>query len=372
MREYLKYYRVTMRTLAPVFVGSGREIGKKEYIFLNRSKVGIPDIQKLYAEMRKRGLGSQFEDYLLGYNQVSLTDWFKRQNIRMNEIEPIINYKLDCGDAVLEKGGNRLQVMECIKDPYGKPYIPGSSLKGMFRTIFLGADMLRSAKKYGREKTDFLQNMEIKKNRSSYLKREMNDLEGIAFRTLQRERTKPRDAVNDILQGFVVSDSEPLSVDDLVLCQKVDWHTNGIERKIPILRECIKPNITIRFNITVDTQICSITKEEILGEVKDFIGSYNRNFEDAFSEMGKPGERDVFLGGGCGFVSKTVLYPLLGKEKGLETAMKIFEKTNVPRQHKHFRDKEYGASPHMLKCTKYQGRNYQMGLCRIEKMECVE
>ncbi|MDE7060768.1 MAG: type III-A CRISPR-associated RAMP protein Csm5, partial [Lachnospiraceae bacterium] len=271
MREYLKYYQVTMRTLAPVFVGSGKEIGKKEYIFLNKSKVGIPDIQKLYAEMRKRGLGSHFEDYLLSYSWVSLTDWLKRQNIRMNEIEPIINYKLDCGDAVLERGGNRLKVMECIKDPYGKPYIPGSSLKGMFRTIFLGADMLRSAKKYGREKEIFQQNMEEKKKQTYYyLKKEMESLEGVAFRTLQREKTRPRDAVNDILQGFVVSDSDPLSVDDLVLCQKIDWHTNGIERKIPILRECIKPNITIRFNITVNTQICSITKEKILEAVKDF------------------------------------------------------------------------------------------------------
>lgn len=44
MNQYLKSYRVNMRTVGPVFIGSGREIGKKEYLFLSRRQAGIPDI----------------------------------------------------------------------------------------------------------------------------------------------------------------------------------------------------------------------------------------------------------------------------------------------------------------------------------------
>ncbi len=54
MKQYLKSYCVVLRTVGPVFVGSGREIGKKEYVFLNRGLVGIPDIQRLYGELAKR------------------------------------------------------------------------------------------------------------------------------------------------------------------------------------------------------------------------------------------------------------------------------------------------------------------------------
>ena len=372
MIKHLKCYQCVLRTLGPVFVGSGREIGKREYIFLNQNKVGVLNIQKLYTEMRRRGIGNLFEGYLLGFNNMSLTDWLKKQGIKLKEIEPMVNYALSCGDAVLEKGDNRLKIMECIKDPFGKPYIPGSSLKGMFRTILLGEDILCSPQKYQGAKRELLQNVEVKKTRLNYLKSDVSSLEAIAYRTLRRQDTKPKDAVNDILQGMVVSDSEPLSLETLVLCQKIDLHTKGIERSLPLLRECIKPNVEIRFTITVDTKICQITDEKIMNAVKKFSESYYQNFGAAFQKMEKPKENDVFLGGGCGFVSKTVLYPLLGKKSGMETAQKVFEKTNVPRMHKHQYDLQYGASPHTLKCTKYQGKIYQMGLCRIETLKCIE
>ena len=159
--------------------------------------------------------------------------------------------------------------------------------------------------------------------------------------------------------------------EDLVLCQKVDLHAKGIERGLPILRECIKPDTRIDFTITVDSEVCPLTEEKIFCAVKDFIGSYYKNFSSAFTGIRAPGEKDVFLGGGCGFVSKTVLYPLLGKPQGLEMAQKVFANTGVPANHKHAYDREYGASPHTLKCTKYHGKNFQMGLCRIEQLECI-
>lgn len=371
MTRHLKYYQCVLRTIGPVFVGSGKEIGKKEYIFLNQRKVGIPNMQKLYMEMRRRGIGSSFEDYLLGSWNISLTDWLGKQNVKMKELEPFIEYTLDCGDMVLERGGRKLQVMECIKDSYRKPYIPGSSLKGMFRTILLGADILCSPEKFRREKQEMLHNVEEPNTRMNYLRKDVANIEQVAYRTLEREATSPKDAVNDILQGFVVSDSEPLGTEALVLCQKVDLHTKGVERLLPLMRECIKPGVEIKFSITIDTMLCQMSAEKIMDAVRRFSESYYKNFGVAFRVVGAPRGDEVFLGGGCGFVSKTILYPLLGKEKGLEVIPKVFQKTKVPPQHKHTLDKQYGASPHVLKCTKYQGKNYQIGLCRIESLRCL-
>ncbi len=367
----LKYYQCVLRTIGPVFVGSGKEIGKREYVFLNQSKVGIPNIQMLYAEMKKRGLGNRFEDYMLGGANINLTDWLKKQNITMKELEPLIKYTLDCRDVVLDRGTRGLQVMGCIKDPYGKPYVPGSTLKGMFRTILLGADIMCSPEKFRGKKQELLQDVSMDSTRTNYLRKNADSLEQAAYRTLHREGTRLNDAVNDILQGFVVSDSEPLDPEALVLCQKIDLHTKGIERRLPLLRECVKPGTEIKFSVTMDTDVCPLTVEKIMNAVKQFSESYYKNFGIAFHGIEIPKENEVFLGGGCGFVSKTVLYPLLGREKGMKIIPKVFEKTKVPRVHKHIYDQQYGASPHTLKCTKYRGKNYQMGLCRIESLECV-
>lgn len=378
MNQYLKSYQVVMHTVGPVFVGSGKEIVKKEYIFLNNNKaVGIPDIQGLYSELKKRKKETDFEEYLLGKGNMSLTDWLEQKRINVKDLEPILKYTLDCGDAVIEKDSDRkkpLQIMECIKDAYGKPYIPGSSLKGMFRTILLGADIINSPEKYQKEKNEMWRASDIKANRKNYLKRNMADIEKKAYRILARPTTRPEDAVNDMMQGFVVSDSEPLSTDALVLCQKIDRHPDGTEKRLPLLRECIKPDTEIRFTITIDTSICKLSGKLIMEAVKQFMISYYKNFSKVFSDMDMPKTTYVLCGGGCGFVSKTIAYPMYGKAQGIEFAQRVFDNTipdKVKRQHKHYNDKKYGASPHTIKCTRYQGKLFQMGVCRIEKIKSV-
>lgn len=371
MNRYLKCYRVTLRTLAPVFTGSGKEIGKKEYFFQEQDKIAIPDIQRLYGQICQMGKGDAFEAYLLGKQNTDLTTWLQEQDISVEDIMPCVAYTLDYMDVAMEKDARRMQVMECIKDPYGNPYIPGSSIKGMLRTILLGAEIAEKPQRYQESKRNLKRNLEQRASRTAYLKKEIAGIEGVAYRTLAREKTKPWDAVNDVMQGLIVSDSEPLSTESLALCQKVDVDTQGTEKRLPLLRECVKPDTEIHFTITIDSQLCPYTEERILSAVKVFMKRYNENFLSAFTGMEKPTERDVFLGGGCGFASKTVIYPLYGKREGVDVIMKIFDQTKVPRLHKHDLDKQFGVSPHTVKCTSYQGKLYQMGLCRIEKTELL-
>lgn len=366
MKQYLKEYHVTLRTVGPVFVGSGREIGKKEYVFLNKNIVGIPDIQRLYRELQRRGKANAYEEFLLYNNKDNLTNWLRDQNINLIDIKPFINYSLACDNIVTEKG-KRIQVMECIKDAYGNPYIPGTSIKGMLRTVLLAFDILQESGKYAADKKQISASLDDirKANKNSYLQKETSQIEAKAYRTLRREDTRPNDAVNDCLQGLIVSDSEPLSTKDLVLCQSIEQHTDGTSSSLPQLRECIKPNTDVKFTITVDTQLCPWDDKSILKAVGAFAEQYYQNFAKAFKSVKKYEPNTVILGGNSGFVSKTVLYPLYGKRDGLEAAMKIFEKTGVSRAHKHYKDTEYGVSPHILKCTNYDGRTVQMGVCRI-------
>lgn len=372
MEQYLKSYHVIMQTVGPVFVGSGKEIMKKEYIFMDdRKTVGIPDVQRLYAVLMKNKKEKAFEEYLLGKGSMNLTEWLDRQRIKERDLKPLLKYVLDCGDAVIDRGGNKLQIMECVKDAYGNPYIPGSSLKGMFRTILLGADIINAPEKYQREKENIRREAVQKAGRNYYLKKDMDKIEYKMYRTLDRPKSKPEDAVNDLMQGFIVSDSEPLATSDLVLCQKIDRHVDGTERKLPLLRECIKPDTEIRFTITIDTNLCKLTGKLLMEAVKAFISNYYSNFSKSFSGMDVP-KANYVLCGGCGFVSKTIVYPMFEKTEGIEIAQRVFEHTipeQINRQHKHYKDKQYGVSPHTMKCTRYQGKLMQMGVCKILKIK---
>ncbi len=377
MKQYLKKYQVVIRTAGPVFIGSGREIGKKEYIFLEKGKVGIADMQLLYQQMKKRHKENELEEYLLSNDRMNLTDWLKRQNALDQNIRKTVKYELDCGDALLEKGKG-IQVLECVKDAYGKPYIPGSSLKGMFRTILLCEDIIVNPSKYveyGKEleKLSLQNNQDRRINRTSFLKKEINDIEAVAYRTLGRGEPKDaKSAVNDIMQGFIVSDSEPLSADDLVLCQSVMLHTNEKkETRLPILRECIKPDTEIRFTVTVDTSVCQLDSKAIIDAVKTMIENYYKSFQNSFSGIPKLTTNSMFLGGGSGFVSKTIIYSMFPKEKGVAVTANIFDKTGVPKIHKHYKDISLEVSPHTLKCTYYQKKLHQMGLCKLVKFSAV-
>ena len=65
-------------------------------------------------------------------------------------------------------------------------------------------------------------------------------------------------------------------------------------------------------------------------------------------------------------VSKTVVYPMFGEREGIEITKDIFDRTGVPQDHKHYKDTRMRVSPHILKCTRYQGKEYMMGQCEID------
>ena len=65
-------------------------------------------------------------------------------------------------------------------------------------------------------------------------------------------------------------------------------------------------------------------------------------------------------------------HPLFGAAEGVTTTVKVMENTMNPKSfaiHKHKNDNRIGISPHILKCTRYNGERYQMGKCRIELQE---
>lgn len=366
MGTELQHYTLILRTEGPVFIGSGQKIGKKEYIYDRRDNlVHIPDMRKMFAFFMQRGLMPAYEDYLLN-DRRDFSSWLYQNRVSARDYGQWIAYTLDSGDAFVDKD-NRREILTAMKDAYGCPYVPGSSLKGALRTVLLGAVMLRKSDAFARERAA-VKNADLRGPSKRILSREAAQAEQHMYNRLKRNEKRKEDAVNDIMSGLRIGDSEPLGMDALVLCQKIDIMTDGKERALPIFRECIRPGTEIRFPVTINPEYFHYTPQKIEQAATIFAENYDRCFLNHFPVNGISGGGNLYLGGGCGYVSKTVSYPLLGTGSA-ERVSKIIDATLPPsirRAHKHYKDAGLGVSPHMLKCTQYDGRLYEMGACTLK------
>ena len=79
-------------------------------------------------------------------------------------------------------------------------------------------------------------------------------------------------------------------------------------------------------------------------------------------------ERAVYLGGGCGFVSKTEIYPIFGDAEGVRSAQEVFKRTLKMNYEKHGHDLDLkqNVSPHVYKLTYYHGQAFEMGKCLLK------
>ena len=369
MQSFLKSYEISMQTSTPVFIGSGDKIGKKEYVYERfENRVLIPDIEKMFQFLRKKRLLGAYEDYLVNGRQ-DLFFFFKDQNITKKEYKTWMKVSLPVADKDLINR-NTKEIMTFIKDVYGMPYIPGSSIKGALRTALLGDRLLRDrrlARDY-EEKIDRAR----QDRRNRYLNGENAGLDCSAFHRQRSEDVSLSNEVNDTLAGLIISDSCPLRPEDMCICQKVDYTTDGSSHRLPLLRECLKPGVIVRFNITIDTSICTFNLEDILQALQNKYNNYCREFSDHFQNAPKVRQTAEYpimmLGGGIGFPSKTCIYEIVHGQAGKKMTGKIIDATVQRGGKSHLRDVEKGASPRVLKCTVYDGKMMQMGMCSIVKV----
>lgn len=383
--EY-RHYTMRLTTLAPVFIGDGKKLTKKEYILKDTGKeiiVMIPDIKKLYQFLKRSKKEQIFSEFLKNPVQGDLRRWL--EETAGIAIQPFVQYRFEIAKIpnVGSQKNNKKQGSEnelkdiatFIKDSFGQPYIPGSSIKGMIRTALLAYELEREGEQGNRELQERLkeirQKMEEEMSKREYLKnvkRQTAELETLILHTLGRKKDKPQDALNSVMKGLIIGDSKPIGTEHLMLAPKIDVSLDGKESgmSIPIYREALKPGVEVQFEISLSQEF-PYSIEDIFKALEFFNQISNRYFYKKFNRENKEGT--VYLGGGVGFLSKTVVYPAFRAE-GLGLVDKLFYNTlgenyNI---HKHYRDKHLGVSPHACKCTKYNGKTYNMGICKLERL----
>lgn len=374
----LKNYIITLDILSPVYIGSGEEISKKDCLYLNNErKVYILDSLKIFNVLKKAGLLRQYEEFLMDDRQKNFSAFTRQNSVSLNAIKECADYFLPMNDITdidssRKKGGGSDNIKLFVKDKYGKPYIPGSSLKGAIRTIIQNSRCIER-----RKSMDSLRRKIENKNfegKKKYLKDSQSELSAGFFNNLERNKNNRNDIINDDFAGIRIGDSFPLDVSSLILCQKIDLKPDGSYASLPIKRECLKPGTKVRFNLEIDTDMMHISPEDICKHAEAFFNEYKSDYLDKFDDRNIKTldiKTPVIIGGGAGYATKTSMYSIYeDKKAALKTIQKIMVNTTSTRKqrdpHKHYDDShKYRVSPHIRKCTRYDGQLYDIGICNM-------
>lgn len=384
MKNFLKNYEFTLTVKGPVHIGDGKTLTKVDYFFY-KDRIYFPNLHKMFLYIKQIHLTSDYESFMYSANN-NLTYWLNRKRIISTVAEKCTDYSVTLSKLPNLKSW---KLSTFIKDPYGNPYIPGSSLKGLIRTLLLAKEIVDNPDDYAEIRNDIRRSInDPRKNIvsnlykasstipkakrlekivdeaiKSNLNKASSTIEEIAFHKLNCLKER-KNAVNDIFKGLIVSDSQPLSTNDLIITQKMDY--NVIDKMNYLsYRESLVPNTQVKFNVTIDTSIFNYTINDILQAVKLFAEDYYTYFSSNFRVIKKPTSNTVWLGGGAGYVSKTIMYNLFGGDVGIVSSV-----LNVTQKHHdHGADKDKGVSPVTVKLTKYNNTLCHYGECTLSITE---
>lgn len=265
----IRRYILEITTVGPVHIGNGMRYGKKDY-YANGNKIAVLDTRKFASRLNVQQMGRYCEFLKDTNNKFDLQGFLKNNPDLAKIADGSVAYRIDSPLATARRGSIQYHdVWEFVKDPYGNPYIPGSSIKGMLRTAIL-LNILLDGKEYRA-----LLDGALDKRRGAD--------KVIMRKTLWKEQPDPcnQGVVNDILKYLSVADSSSLSTDDLVFVKKYDLFSKNDPadhklnmrnltlyegNELDVYRECLRPGTNISVEIAIDERIDSYLNAPVLDD----------------------------------------------------------------------------------------------------------
>lgn len=246
----IRHYKVTLTADGTIHIGNGMKYGKNDYFIVGK-KIAVLDAKKFVGMLDK----SQLEQYCRhldeGNSRKGLQDFLNKHGDLLHAAESCIAYmtETELKKTRDKKSYQYLDVAEFIKDAYGCPYVPGSSVKGMLRTAIMIRAILNDRDRFSR--------LYDPKEGSKAIEKEI-------FGQSPHE---------NFMRFVSVSDSEPLNPSCLAFVKKYDKFAktdDGRHKKqmgrisddqyyegneLNIYRECLKPGTAIELTIDIDDRI---------------------------------------------------------------------------------------------------------------------
>lgn len=385
----MRYWEMELDVCTPLFIGSGEKITKLDYVYQpSNGMVYMLDEAKWASFLKRARLMNDFA------SQVALGKCFSLDSYLKNHRE--LAARLHTSDIVMElkrrgvfhegipayvTGKNPNDIVTFARNGLGERCIPGSSLKGAFRTAILAYVLLNIDRTKCYNKLEHATRNAVDET--------MDDVE--KYLGIRIDKDGKYDMVNSRFKGLTVSDAKLID-ETAAIVQKWDLSLtkSRSEKKpkyLPIYREAIVPATKAVFTIGIDGsergmgEIGVKTAGNLLHALSVFRDLQYKTYKEAIDKVYKGSvdhsvfryldelnEANLVLGGGTGYISKTLIYPIAGsREKGKSIARKIlseqFDRPGRKYDHKHRYDDI--ISPHTLKLTKSNDM-HMMGLCNIK------
>lgn len=386
----MRYWEMELDVCTPLFIGSGEKITKLDYVYQSSNgMVYMLDEAKWASFLKRARLMNDFTSKVeaLG-KRFSLDSYLKNHRelaARLHTSDIVMELKrrgvFHEGIPAYVTGKNPKDIVTFARNGLGERYIPGSSLKGAFRTAILAYVLLNIDRTKCYNKLEHATRNAVDET--------MDDVE--KYLGIRIDKDGKYDMVNSRFKGLTVSDAKLIN-ETAAIVQKWDLSLtkSQSEKKpndLPIYREAIVPATKAVFTIGIDGsergmgEIGVKTAGNLLHALSVFRNLQYKTYKEAIDKVYKGSvdhsvfryldelnEANLVLGGGTGYISKTLIYPIAGsREKGKSIARKILsEQFNRPgRKYDHKHRYDDIISPHTLKLTKSNDM-HMMGLCNIK------
>lgn len=405
--------KMCLKVVTPINISDGIVLGAKDYLYdSRRQKVFFLNLHQWHMFIYKHMLLEKYESYIANFrDKQSLLEWLQMQGYDIDDVRTVITSEAQATVNLMdnEKKKTLNDINRHIQQPEGSLYVPGSSIKGVFRTAILYSllqkrqDIKSKYWCYIKQQVDIIKTLleEERKPRElqimpySVIKKKKDQaakeidkltasLESELLHTLRLKDDKERNisnknAVCSAMRGLQVSDTYASRNMQTAILQKVDGGFDKFgkasPKKLPIFRECMLPKAELFFDVKIEKAVMSTiginTVDDLLKATHSFFAAvtdllqqaFEKEYQEAFQGVAAG---NMFLGGNTGFLSKTLLAMLAPDKDTAKNTIKVLLDKSF-KTHKHLlRDKV--IAPRTLKCTNYNGKLMLMGVAEVRKV----
>lgn len=378
--------KMCLKVVTPVNISDGIVLGAKDYLYdSRRQKVFFLNLHQWHMFIYKHMLLEKYESYLANFrDKQSLLEWLQMQGYDIDDVRTVITSEAQATVNLMdnEKKKTLNDINRHIQQPDGSLYVPGSSIKGVFRTAILYSLLQKRQDikvKYWRQIQEKISSNYFKPYRD--FNKLISDLENELLHTLRLVdgNIRSNNAVCSAMRGLQVSDTYASRNVQTAILQKVDGGFDKFgkasPKKLPIFRECMLPEAELFFDVKIEKAVMNTiginSVDDLLKATHSFFAAvtdllqqaFEKEYQEAFQGVAAG---NIFLGGNTGFLSKTLLAMLAPDKDTAKNTIKVLLDKSF-KNHKHLlRDKV--IAPRTLKCTNYNGKLMLMGVAEVRKV----
>lgn len=380
--------KMCLHVVTPINIADGVTLRAKDYLYDTRQRrVYFLNLHAWHWFVYKHKLLDKYEKYISNFkDRKSLLEWLQEQGYGLENLQDVISSEAQADASLVDAEKKTLHdINRHIRHGDGTQFVPGSSIKGVFRTAVLYKLLQKRQdikSKYWRQIQGKISNNYLNPKRD--FDGLAKDLESELLHTLRLKDDKERNisnkkAVCSAMRGLQVSDTYASRNMQTAILQKVDGGFDKFgkasPKKLPIFRECMLPKAELFFDVKIEKAVMNTiginSVDDLLKATHSFCAAvtdllqqaFEKEYQEAFQGVAAG---NMFLGGNTGFLSKTLLAMLAPDKDTAQNTIKVLLDKSF-KNHKHLlRDKV--IAPRTLKCTNYNGKMMLMGVAEVRKV----